>query len=260
MKRPVFNDAWTEEVKRVYEHDMCEMWDPFLSRHVYNMYQCQLEMYKKLVPAGAKDVLDVGCAQATLALQLAEAGYAVTAVDIRQGFLDYAQTRWTHGDINFITGNVFEVNFAKKFDVIFANQILEHLVYPAEFVQKLALFLRPGGKMVMTTPNWAYIKNALPSYSELGDPSQWEDHQYTADGDGHFFAYTAEELLAIFRQAGLSEVQCTPYETPWISGHLKFRYLHSVAPYSMLKALDQVAKSMPLRMKICYQLLVSGKI
>lgn len=258
MKRPVFDPAWPAEVKRVYEHDMQEIWHSSLARHIFNMYHSQLEMYKSLVPGGAQCILDVGCAQATLALQLAEAGYEVTAVDIRGDFLDYAKSRYTHGAIEFLTGNVFDLEIDNKFDVIFANQILEHLVYPVEFVRKLALLLRSGGKIVMTTPNWAYIKNTLPSFSQLGNPKNWEHLQFTADGDGHFFAYTADELIDVFNRAGLRASQCSGYETPWISGHMKFRYLHQAVPYVMLKYLDQVFKAVPFSSRYCYQLLATG--
>jgi len=97
MKRPIFNESWDDEVKRVYEHDMQEMWDKSIAGHIYNMYHSQLEMYQSLIPENAKCLLDVGCAQATLALMLAEKGYDVTAVDLRKKFIEYAKTRYTHG-------------------------------------------------------------------------------------------------------------------------------------------------------------------
>ena len=49
----------------------------------------------------ARTVLDIGAAQATLALLLAESGRSVTAVDIRPQFLEYAKTRYQRGDIRF---------------------------------------------------------------------------------------------------------------------------------------------------------------
>lgn len=258
MRPPVYDETWSDEVKRVYHHDMEELWDKSITPHIFNMYHAQLEMYKSLLPAGPCRVLDVGCAQATLGLLLAEAGHDVTVVDIRQGFLDYASSRWTHGTIRFLQGNIFEMDINETFDVVFANQIIEHLVYPAEFIEKLTSLLVPGGLLVMTTPNQSYVANALPSYTELGDPSQWEHLQFTADGDGHFFAYTKEELLQLFRGAGLQGVTCRGYETPWISGHIRFRYLHRLLPYRMLRSLDRLQQHLPLAGRLCHQLIVSG--
>lgn len=258
MKPPVFEESWSEEVKQVYAHDRQEIWDRSIAPHIFNMYRNQLDMYKSLVPKGAKDIIDVGCAQATLALQLAEDGYDVTAVDIRREFLDYAKSRWTHGNITFLEGNIFEISISKTFDVVFANQILEHLVYPSTFVEKLAQLLKPNGLMVVTTPNGEYVKSDLPAYSELGDPREWEHMQFTADGDGHFFAYTKDELVEILRKAGLRSVKCTHYETPWISGHMKFRYIHNTLPYPVLRALDGLTRSLPFGNRFSHQLLAIG--
>ncbi len=164
MKHPVFDKSWSAEVQRVYDHDMQEIWDKSIAGHIFNMYHNQLEIYKSLVPEKAKKILDVGCAQATLALLLAEDGFDVTAVDLRADFLDYAKTRWTHGKIKFLQGNVFDIQIEKGFDVIFGNQILEHLVYPKEFIEKLSSLLEANGLIIMTTPNGEYINNRLPAY------------------------------------------------------------------------------------------------
>ncbi len=259
MKHPVFDKSWSAEVQRVYDHDMQEIWDKSIAGHIFNMYHNQLEIYKSLVPEKAKKILDVGCAQATLALLLAEDGLDVTAVDLRADFLDYAKTRWTHGKIKFLQGNVFDIQLEKGFDVIFANQILEHLVYPKEFIEKLSSLLEANGLIIMTTPNGEYINNRLPAYGELGDPKDWEHLQFFADGDGHFFAYTRAELMEIAKDSGLSSVQCTAFETPWISGHMKFRYLHRLIPYSALKQLDTLSRMLPWSQRYCHQLLMTGR-
>src|SRR5262249_33923785 len=144
-----------------------------------------------------------GCAQATLAILLAEAGHSVCAVDLRPAFLEYARSRYTHGDIRFLVGNAIDLDLGERFDMIFANQIIEHLVYPDRLLANLRGLLRPRAVLVITTPNWHYFINALPSFSQLGEASLHEHRQFTADGDGHFFAYKAEELTKLISTAGL---------------------------------------------------------
>ena len=101
MKPPVFDANWSDEIKALYRHDVQEMWDDSVNRHIWNQYHNQLRLYLELagIPelTGAKKILDVGCAQGTLALLLAERGHDVVALDLRPGFLEYAQTRYTHG-------------------------------------------------------------------------------------------------------------------------------------------------------------------
>jgi len=242
MKRPQPDPAWTPEVAEVYRNDLREMWDRDVERHSYNSYQNQLALYQSLIERyGARSVLDVGCAQATLAMLLAESGRRVVAVDIRQPFLDYAKNRWEHGEIDFVCANVFERPRLGTFDVVFANQIIEHLVYPAELLRILTAYVNPGGVMVVSTPNHDYFRSPLPSYTELGDPKQHEHKQFSAGGGDHFFAYTEEELRAAAREAGLEVAEMLYFETPFISGHFMVRFLHRLLPVAVLRALDRLA-------------------
>lgn len=260
MKSPVLNPAWPDEVRAVYQHDLQEIWDPRVAKHIWNQYHNQLDIYLSLVDSTeVLDILDVGCAQATLALLLAERGHRVWAMDLRQHFLDYAASRYEKGDIKFICGNAMEVDLDHRFDMIFANQIVEHLVYPLEFTRKLAGWLKRGGKLVMTTPNADYLKNSLPTFSELGDFVEYESRQFSADGDGHFFAYTPSELKEIFERAGLSDVNSQCFETPFISGHMKVRFTHNIMPVSILRQLDRLTLRSPkIGNRLAHQLMVTG--
>jgi 2-polyprenyl-3-methyl-5-hydroxy-6-metoxy-1,4-benzoquinol methylase len=260
MIKPIYDQGWSQEVKVVYQHDIEQYWDKSLSIHEWNQYQNLLAFYSSLAPPEKTlDILDVGCAQATLALLLAERGHNVTAVDIRKEFLDYAASRHEFGEIEFIQGNVLELSLEKKYDLIYANQIIEHLVYPREMIDTLRSMLRIGGRLVITTPNWAYMMSSLPSFNSLGDPKQWENKQFTADGDGHFYAYKRTELHEIFYAAGFRNIDCCVYETPIISGHIKMRYLHKFMPLGMLVFIDKLLLKIPLLSGLLsHQLMVVG--
>jgi 2-polyprenyl-3-methyl-5-hydroxy-6-metoxy-1,4-benzoquinol methylase len=260
MKPPVFDSKWPAEVQAVFKHDVQEIWDPTIARNIWNQYHNQIDLYLSLAEGRGKlDILDIGCAQGTLALLLAERGHRVLALDIRQAFLDYAASRYEKGDVRFICGNAMEVDISERFDLIFANQIVEHLVYPIEFTKRLVGWLRPGGRLVVTTPNADYIKSGLPTFEELGDPAQYEHRQFTADGDGHFFAYRAAELSRVFERSGLAGVTARYFETPFISGHLKVRHVHSFVSVSILNCLDRLSLLLPgVARRFAHQLMVIG--
>lgn len=262
MKPPVYNPDWNEELQAIFKHDMQEIWDKSISLQVWNQYHNQLDFYIGLVSekGSSQRVLDVGCAQATLALKLAETGHQVCAVDIRSDFIEYAQSRYTHGDIKFIVGNVLELDLEQEFDIIFANQIIEHLVYPNQLIARLSQLLKPGGHLIVTTPNYFYIKNNLPSFNQLGDVEQYAHLQFTADADGHFFAYRGDELIHIFENQGLKLVSLQYFESPIISGHIKIRYLHKYISYPILKLMDRFVLSIPgLKRILAHQQLVIGQ-
>lgn len=241
MKRPLFDPHWPPEVVEIYRNDMREMWDASIERHTFHLYHNQLELYRSIARRyGARTILDVGCAQATLALLLAEDGHEVTAVDIRPAFLDYAKTRYERGNIGFIAANALEVTGLGAFDLVFANQIIEHLVYPVDFLRRLSALVRPGGALVISTPNHDYFRANLPSYRQLGDPAAHEHRQFSAGGGDHFFAYTEEELRDAAAKAELDVAEVIYFETPWISGHLLLRFLHGIVPPRLLRALDRL--------------------
>ena len=261
MKTPERDPDWPEDVVALYQHDMQEIWDPSLVPHIWTMYHDELRRYRQAAALQGDElrILDVGCAQATLALLLAEDGHHVTAMDIRQQFLDYAKSRYETGDITFVAANALEYDTDDRYDLIFANQVLEHLVYPVEFLSKLTGWLVAGGRIIATTPNAGYIRSSLPTFRELGDPAKYEDRQFTADGDGHFFAYALHEFRDVFLAAGLDHVQVRRYASPWITGHLKFRFLHGVLPRAWLRMLDRMALGIPgIGPLISYQLWGEG--
>jgi 2-polyprenyl-3-methyl-5-hydroxy-6-metoxy-1,4-benzoquinol methylase len=256
MKPPQRDPEWPPEVVEIWQNDTREMWDRDVERHSYNCYQNQLAFYFGLTERyGAHRILDVGCAQGTLALLLAERGHSVVGVDIRPAFLEYARSRYEHGDVTFVAANLMDAPDLGEFDLVFANQIIEHLVYPAAFLRTLQRYARPGGVLVVTTPNHDYIRSSLPSYKELGDPRQHEHRQFSAGGGDHFFAYTEDELRDAARDAGLVVDSAHYFETPAISGHALVRFLHPLLPAAVLRSFDRVALRLAPRL-LAHQLCV----
>lgn len=261
MRQPELPDpSCSDESRRLYQHDIEEMWDPEAAPHVWNQYHSQLETYLAFAPEDRHlRILDVGCAQGTLALLLAERENRVVAVDLRQHFLDYAVSRHERGDIRFVCGDVLNMDAPGEFDLIFCNQLVEHLVFPEALIRKLIGWLAPGGRLVVTTPNGSYMRNGLPSFGTIGNPMESVHRQCSADGDGHFFAYRDFELREIAKSAGLRDLEVRFFETPWISGHVKFRYLHGRVPLAVLRMMDRLTLSIPLVGRFAaHQMLVTG--
>lgn len=93
-------------------------------------------------------------------------------------------------------------------DVIFANQVIEHISDPIFFARQIFEILRPGGMAIVTTPNVRYVRH-LWKLVVLGKGPQ------TANGDtqegpwdnGHIHYFTHNDLRAIFSETGFSEVK-----------------------------------------------------
>lgn len=88
---------------------------------------------------------------------------------------------------------------SESFDVVFAGEIIEHLVDTDGFLAEITRVLRPGGTAVVTTPNLASFENRLRL--AVGRYPKWVDHRI--GGEGHVRAYTPRVLQAQLAEHGL---------------------------------------------------------
>ena len=106
-----------------------------------------------------RDVLDVGCAYGGFLVAAKEAGASsVTGIDIDSDLLDLAQLLLADYRIEgaLELADVTERGIDRRigrFDVIFCNDVLEHVVDPVKCVGNLAALMRPGGIVFLEIPN-----------------------------------------------------------------------------------------------------------
>jgi SAM-dependent methyltransferase len=97
-----------------------------------------------LVPDGhGKKALDVGCEEGVQTKWLEGKGYAVTSIDHLPHFEGAMMV-----DVNL------RLPFPdESFDLIWCSEVIEHLESPERTIQEFRRVLKPGGTMVLTTPN-----------------------------------------------------------------------------------------------------------
>ena len=106
------------------------------------------------IPKGGK-ILDFGCDESKISLELASLGYSVTAVD----FSDY---NFSHPNLKFIKSDILKVDIDKaSFDVIVALSAIEHcgigfysndMGDDLKIIKYLHSLLKKGGKLLITVP------------------------------------------------------------------------------------------------------------
>jgi 2-polyprenyl-3-methyl-5-hydroxy-6-metoxy-1,4-benzoquinol methylase len=147
-------------------------------------------------PAG--DVLDFGAGTGQLTMRLRDAGRyrSITGADLypRTEAIP-ADIRWVQGDLNdrLPLGD-------GSFDLIVAAEVIEHLENPRAMCRELFRLLRPGGRVVVSTPNnesW----RALVALIVRGHFVAFGDTSYPA----HITPLVRQDLDHVLAEAGFVE-------------------------------------------------------
>ena len=206
MRLPAYREDWPESWKISWQYDSEETGSCPSKLGYRFAYQCRFDRTIRLVRSAASPpatILDVGAAQGTISLALAELGYDVTWNDFRADLAGYVQEKHTAGLIRYLPGNVLEQVQGTRYDVIVATEVIEHVAHPDVFLRHLATMLQSGGSIVLTTPNGDNFRNRLPRFSLQSDLSAFEGDQFKPDADGHIFLLYEGEIRAMAREAGL---------------------------------------------------------
>jgi 2-polyprenyl-6-hydroxyphenyl methylase/3-demethylubiquinone-9 3-methyltransferase len=252
MKKLKEREDWTESWKYSYIYDLLEIYEYNNQSGYYYAYANRrkhtLELIQKVAKPGAK-ILDVAAAQGNFTLLLAEMGYDVTWNDLRGELIDYVKLKWEYGKIRYAQGDIFKLNFDAKFDVVLIAEVIEHVAHPDDFLRKIAQMLKPGGHIVMSTPNGEYFKNRLPRFSDCADPSQYEEVQFQPNSDGHIFLIHLDELEQLTHKAGLVVQDIRLITNSLTNGHIKLHYLLKILPKAWVATCEKLTSFMPLAVK-----------
>lgn len=107
-----------------------------------------------------KRVLDVGCGLAYGTALMAESALDIIGLDYDQLTIDDNQKRYSAiKNLSFKRGEIPPLPFEdNSFDVVTAFQFIEHIERRKEFMKECLRVLKPGGRMMVTTPN---VKKSL---------------------------------------------------------------------------------------------------
>jgi trans-aconitate 2-methyltransferase len=97
---------------------------------------------------GTESVLDLGCGDGTLTVQLAELvpQGEVVGIDASQGMIDAALPK-ARSTLRFLRMDINELNFKERFDLVFSNAALHWVKDHGRLLQNVRRALRAGGRL-----------------------------------------------------------------------------------------------------------------
>jgi ubiquinone biosynthesis O-methyltransferase len=108
-------------------------------------------------PKPEEVILDGGCGNARDLIQLAPHGCKCVGIDFSPNMVEEAKKELATRNIQRVeleVGDLTNLRFCDKtFDKVFASEVLEHVPDYRKAVSEMARVLKPGGTLVVTTPN-----------------------------------------------------------------------------------------------------------
>ncbi len=150
-------------------------------------------------PRASDTLLDVACGPGLLVCALAKHVRQATGMDLTPAMLEQARrTEEEQGLANVVweQGDVGAVPHADgTFDIVTCRFAFHHFPEPLTVLGEMRRVCKPGGRVVVADSSPAAEKaDAFNAMEKMRDPS-------------HTRALPAEELMALFREAGLAETR-----------------------------------------------------
>jgi 2-polyprenyl-6-hydroxyphenyl methylase/3-demethylubiquinone-9 3-methyltransferase len=125
-----------------------------------------------LLKPGAK-VLDVGCGRGEFCGFFAAKGCAAEGTDISTNCIEFARKHHPGCGFHAVAVEALLPARAGEFDLVFSSEVIEHLFDVATYLHAINHLLKPGGRVVLTTPYHGLVKNVLidlRNYARHYDP------------------------------------------------------------------------------------------
>jgi len=236
--------AWPQSWKDAYRFDRIEVYgDRVNLGHTYqyqNRLATAMALIRSVLRPGAR-ILDVAAAQGNYSIALARAGYRVTWNDIREDLAGYVEMKADGLPIDYRPGNIFAMDLS-GFDMILIGEVIEHVAHPDALLRHIVTLVRPGGYVLMTTPNGEYAGHNLPKFSECADPSKFEAMQFGPDSENHIFLLHEDELGWLTRNAGLHITTLRRINNPLTNGHGFLRHATPLVPRAVVMAIERATE------------------
>ncbi len=146
-------------------------------------------------------VLDVGCGEGRFTGALVRAGRVAVGIDVAREPLRRARAREQGLDVRLVPATGSWPLEDCDFDAVWAGEVIEHLLDTAAWLSEVRRVLRPGGALVLSTPDHGPLTRLA-----LGLSARRFEARFDPRGD-HIRFYTRRTLVALLDDFGFQDVR-----------------------------------------------------
>lgn len=173
-------------------------------------YEAHQLIYDKIPASSA--VLDVGCATGYFAHELKKKNCKTWGMDIDSEALKLAKKNCEkvfQADLNTVKAFPFKKS---SFDAILLMDVIEHLINPNQLLSGIKQYLKPSGKLILSTPNIAFISMRFAllrgkfEYTKMGIMDETHVKFYTKKTLLELLSKNGWKLQTLDMSSGFSQI------------------------------------------------------
>lgn len=143
-----------EEINK-FSHSNWWNYDSIESKMLHRLNILRMEFLASLIKINGLNILDVGCGGGIASESLTRCGGNVTGIDASPEAIECAKAHAKAQNLKIAYQNTPIESFqsTNKFDIVFANDIIEHVDSVPFFLENLQKQVKSGGLLIISTIN-----------------------------------------------------------------------------------------------------------
>src|SRR3989338_1745286 len=191
------------------------------------------KLIKKYSPRkGIKSICEIGCGTGSLSIELGRRGFKVDASDLDKNAIELADKFNRHFNVKYSSQNILGIKSKKKYDMVIAIEVLEHIPEDTKALSKIEGILREEGLLLITVPIHEKYRREFDNRS------------------GHIRRYVPKDLIEKIKSRGFRMIYARYFNFPL----LWMWYFYAYLPYSNKKEnkmkSEGAGKKLPVWIKI----------
>jgi SAM-dependent methyltransferase len=189
-----------EELKKIYEKEYYSSEKPlYIERNLEDqewwktVYDGRLDLFESLLASDRRRILDVGCGPGFFLYHVMQRGWKGLGIEPSKQASTFAQSLGVEVKNGFL--NDQPTGELGTFDVVYMNEVLEHVSDPIGLLTTAVGLLNPGGLLCVIVPNdYNPIQQALQDVCDF--PSWWVAPPH------HINYFDVSSIKALLERAG----------------------------------------------------------
>lgn len=192
-----------DEIKSFYDQVYQNYTTSIQNDDVFLDYERNRVLNKIYTDVTNKKILDLGAGAGLVSNFFKKKGYEVYAIE----WTNAGVARLIERGIKAEQKDIEDLPYSydnNYFDEVFWGDNIEHLFFPEKVTKEIYRILKPGGRLVLSTPNHGWIINRL-YYFILGVPRRTEGHKTNIWEWQHIRYFNKQEMYKFLQHCGFTK-------------------------------------------------------